>query len=198
MRFLLLAMLCLFGAPAHAVFLQPGQYQVYGDFGDFGITGTLYASVGFAEVVPGTYNPDTGPYYGYQMTVRANSDAIVQSCFFSQTQSMCGRFLHNSPNFFLSDFNGDGMELLTISGGVSTTNMTTPELFIEVSLPPGFVLASSIPEPSTWLMMLIGFAGLMIVRNDRQPLRRVRRLLQRLQQKPHIAPKRTGTTHQVV
>lgn len=189
-RLLLIAVLCLAAAPVEAstFIVQDGQYEVYGDFGNFGITGSISFGYTGGSVNPGAYDPDYGPYYGYQVTVRANNDGIVQDCSFSQTQSMCGRFLHNHPQFFLSDFDGDGMSLLTISTAVLTTNMTLSPLFIEVDLPPGFILAAGVPEPSTWIMLLIGFALLSMVKgNDRQPLRRVWRLLERLKHVPDVA-----------
>ena len=188
-RLLLLAVLCLAAAPveANTFIVQDGQYEVYGDFGSFGISGTISEITEYVAPNPGIYDPDNGPYYGYQLSVRANTDGVVQDCFFSQTMSMCGRNLRNQPHFFLSDFNGDGMELLTISSAIFATNMPNPELRIEVSLPAGFTIAA-VPETSTWLMMLIGFALLSMVKRDyRQPLRRVRGLVERFKHVPNVA-----------
>jgi len=188
MRFLLLAVLCLFAIPAKAeVFhVQNGQYVVFGDFGEWGIRGSIGYTFG-VHLNPGIYDPNNGPFFGYDVTVRVN-DGIVQECFFSQTMSMCGRNVALPMAFNVSDFEGDGTGFLNVSGVVRATNMTVSEFDMYVSLPAGYTIAA-VPEPSTWIMMLIGFLGiaLMVKLNKRQPLRRVGRLPERLQHDPRIA-----------
>ena len=146
MRFLLLAALCMFGSPVKAeIFhVQDGLYEVYGNFGGGIInTGSVsYMTTGFATINPGTYDPDNGPFFGYQITVRAN-DGIVQACSFSQTMSMCERALHNQPFFNLLDIDGDGIASLFISSSVLTTNMTMPPLISLFASPMASLLPPS-------------------------------------------------------
>src|ERR1700722_12959307 len=147
--------------------VTPGQYYVVGDFpviGSFGfITGSLsYSIVGGGTPLPGLpYDPLFGPFYGYFISLQAN-DGQVQGCAFSQADSMCGRGLRNLPIFDVTDIDLDGRGILNIFGGASVTNETPIELAIFVSLPNGFTIESmsAVPEPSTWAMLLIGFAGI--------------------------------------
>jgi hypothetical protein len=145
-------------ASAAAYVLQPGAYQVLGDFGPSGhITGSV--SFNFSATVnPGNYDPLNGPFYGYFASVTANSGS-AQGCSFSQIGSMCGRSLRPPLPLDVFDFDGDGMGSLFVSGSVSVTNMTVSTFDIIVILPAGFTIAAPVPEPSTWAMLLIGFAG---------------------------------------
>ena len=61
-------------------------------------------------------------------------------------------------------------------GWVDVTNYTAP------------AYVGAVPEPSTWAMMLLGFAALGIVRFYRQPLRRIGRLENVLQHSPRVQP----------
>jgi hypothetical protein len=196
-RFLLLAVLCLFGslpAKADIFHLTGGIYDVTGDFANLG-NSTLgtQGSFGFtfdATLEPGTYDPISGPFASYDVTVRVNG-GIAQACASNQIGSMCGRNLHNNPIFYVDDFDGDGIGLMNVLTSGFGTNITISNIGVEVSLPQGFTVAphvAAVPETSTWIMMLIGFALLLVVKRDnRQPLRRVWRLGYRLQHIPYIA-----------
>lgn len=181
-RILLLAALCLFTAPVKADFYHVpvnSNWVVTGDFvtlGDpvLGIQGTFSFSFQ-ATIDPGTYDWINGPFYGYSATVRVN-EGIAQSCSSSQIGSMCGRNLHNDPRFSINDIDGDGIAFMNVSGGAFSTNVTISNFDVAISLPAGFTISpyiAAVPEPSTWIMMLIGFLGmaLMVKRDERQPLR---------------------------
>jgi hypothetical protein len=145
---------------ANALQVESGSYYVTGDFGQYGaITGTLSFNYAPGGPLPGLqYDPFTGPFYGYLVTVTA-SEATVQGCSFSQSESRCGRALRNQPSFVINDLDGDGVGFLTVSGGVQLFNESPGELDIFISLPTGFTV-TAVPEPSTWSMLLTGFAAL--------------------------------------
>ena len=164
MRSLLLLLLCLFTTPSSAsVFhLQGGSYQVTGDFGAHGIVGSVSASFSWTPVPGLPYDPFTGPFFGFFITVRVN-DGQFQSCSFSQAESRCTRTLLNLP-FDVFDFDGDGDGTMNISPVLQLTNVTISDFDIAITLPDGFAIVSpqvaAVPEPSTWAMLLIGFAGI--------------------------------------
>jgi hypothetical protein len=203
-RILLLAALCLFATPVKAAMFQVenGSYDVTGDFSAYppwGMQG--YFGYTFnASVNPGTYDAYNGPFYGYGVSVTVNS-TMADGCSYSQVMSMCGRGLHNPGTggaFYVNDPDGDGVAWLNVSAYAFVQNMTIEYFDVWVNLPDGFTLAphvAAVPEPSTWIMMLIGFAGLVVVSNKGQPLRRVWRLVQRLQYGPDITPQRTISAH---
>ena len=186
-RLLLIAALCLAAAPAEAdVFhVQDGQYIVLGDFSNYvgsDINGHIIEYNISATPFSGiAYDPINGPYFSYQGSAHVNFIAEMQSCFSSQAMSMCGRNLRNQPAFDVSDTDGDGVGYLDISSDALSFNMAITGRDIVISLPDGFTLQqiAAVPEPSTWAMMLLGFAGigfLMVKRNMREPLLRVRRV----------------------
>jgi hypothetical protein len=180
-RILLLAALCLFAAaPAKAEIFHvtPGQYVVIGDFSSFAagdVPGVV--SVSFVENIDAPvwqYNIaahiNTAPFYG-----------VAAACGSSAFDAHCGRALLGfSPTFFLSDFDGDNIGQLLVNLSILSSGIHLTNVDISISLPAGFAVAA-VPEPSTWAMMLLGFAGLgfmtwrktlMVKRNVDGPLRR--------------------------
>ena len=97
MRFLLLAALCLFTAPAQASTFNVasgGQYEVVGDFDTLGINNGINTYIyGIADLTlrldvnPGIYDPINGPFYGYNVNIHVN-EATLSGCSNSQAQSM--------------------------------------------------------------------------------------------------------------
>lgn len=160
-RFLTLAVLCLFGTPAAAdtFRVSDGVFEIIGDYAAAGgfINGNLFVTFS-SSVNPGSYDPLNGPFFGYQVTVRADN-AQFQACSFSQVQSMCGRELQNFGTFNTADFDNQGFTFLYIYSSIETTNMTVSDMDIEIGLPAGFTIAP-VPETSTWLMMIIGFIAI--------------------------------------
>jgi hypothetical protein len=162
MRFLFLFLLFLFSAPspssASIFHLAPGQYEVLGDFGpDFAVTGTISSFSFSATVNPGTYDPFSGPFFGYLATASVNS-AHVSECSFSQAMSFCGRAIQNQPTFVVTDLDHDGLGDMLVLFSFSVTNMTISNPDIGITLPEGFTV-TAVPEFSTWAMMVLGFAG---------------------------------------
>jgi hypothetical protein len=171
-RILLLAALCLFSLPAKAAFFQVenGLYEVSGVFDQSGLGGfaTGRISYGINDGLNGltpisgiVYDQYNGPFYGWHINVRVNQ-GHAEECFSSQAGSMCMRYVQNNPTFYLSDFENDGTALMSVSGGISLLNMKPVDFHMFVSLPDGFTI-TAIPEPSTWAMMLLGFAGISFV-----------------------------------
>jgi hypothetical protein len=159
-RLLRFISLLLASPPASAAIyqVQTGSYEVIGDFGPLGFAQGIVSFDFEATVNPGIYDPLKGPFFGYLVTVTASGFGQAQGCSFSQLDSRCGRTLQNHPTFSLTD--GDGRANLMISGVANLTNMSVSKFDIFVSLPDGFTIAAPVPEPSTWAMLLIGFAGI--------------------------------------
>lgn len=70
----------------------------------------------------------------------------------------------NLPVFVTAHAGGETFYALA-SGGFYSAQIPASDFNIEVDVSPGFAIsevgmASAVPEPSTWAMMLIGFAGL--------------------------------------
>jgi PEP-CTERM motif len=126
--------------------------------------GVSYTFTGGAYDGLGTPDPVTGPFYTWEVTVLESGGGEQQACFANQMGSMCGRDIRNiapGPAFLT---NGEGSYLVSSS---SFSYNTTPIVIdIDVTIPDEFTvfidgaLASSVPEPSTWAMLLIGFAGI--------------------------------------
>ena len=94
---------------------------------------------------------------------------------------MRSQFAKPNSAFDVSDADDDGVGYLDISSDALSFNMAITGCDIVISLPDGFTLQqiAAVPEPSTWAMLLLGFAGigfLMVKRNMREPLLRVRRV----------------------
>jgi hypothetical protein len=159
--------LVLFEPARAAVFeVEPGLYVASGNFGPTGIIPGVvsYEIVGGGGLIPGqSADPNTGPFYGYGITVAANT-GFAEGCFSNQNGSMCGRNVHNQPDF--SVFNNGGF--INVSDDIFTFGPIVPlDVEIFIGLPDGFTL-SAVPEPSTWAMLLIGFAGIGFVSYRRQ------------------------------
>jgi hypothetical protein len=115
-----------------------------------------------------TPDPIFGPYYGYLITVQAVQEGFVavqqQACSFSQSGSFCGRILNNR-NFPILLTNG--VASFGVGGFALPEGEISPiVLDISVFIPFGFEvlingnIVTPVPEPSTWAMLLIGFAGI--------------------------------------
>jgi hypothetical protein len=178
MRFLLLAVLCLFAVPAKAaIYAVPyGYATVYGDFASHG--GFIQASF--------SYQITGGQFYNYytvsdpsnlpgQVVINVDVNQQGQLKIFSCNafDAHCGRGDRYQPYFGIYGPEDEGF--ISINSSVSVIGATPVELSFFVNLPDGFSLTApqiaAVPETSTWIMMLLGFAGIgfsMVKR--RQPL----------------------------
>ena len=104
MRFLLLAALCLFAAPAQAeTFLVPnnGIVAVYGDFADYG--GYVSASFSYTET-GGSFSQysaffDAATYEEVDIRITVNNFGSIISYDCNQLEAHCGRGDKSTPNF---------------------------------------------------------------------------------------------------
>jgi hypothetical protein len=185
-RILLLAALCMFAAPVKAAMFQVenGSYDVSGDFSAYPWWGpTAYFGYSFSATVnPGVYDPRNGPYFGYNISVTVNS-SHAEGCSYSQEMSMCGRTLHypgTGGKFDLYDPDGDDVAWLNVTKSFYGQNMTLTSFDVWVNLPDGFTLAphvAAVPETATWIMMLIGFILLSVIKRHMNiPLLRIGRV----------------------
>jgi len=179
MRIRFLVTLLIFGlfvtdATATVFYQGPGGYfQIYGPFSD----PTGYISVGVGgSFTGGLYDGPLPPppsndainSYGYQVVMRANSEVIFSSCFSSFSAgagSSCGKTLPPVQTNTIAIYADE--PYLNIGGGATFVfGPITPIIgTVFVTLPDGFSLGAPgivtpVPEPSTWAMLLIGFAGI--------------------------------------
>jgi hypothetical protein len=180
MRFLLLAVLCLFTTPVKAaIYSIPdnGSVAVYGDFASAG--GSILASFSYTETggsfshFYAYYDPATLEEINIRINVNTLGSAVTYAC--NQTEARCGRSNKVTPYFAIYGPVDEGF-MSIYSSAWTTGGAVAPELELFVNLPEGFSLTApvaAVPETSTWIMMLLGFAGiglLMVKRDNRQPL----------------------------
>jgi hypothetical protein len=81
----------------------------------------------------------------------------------------CGR--NNRSNPFFGIYGPEDEGVIYISSAVSVIGATPVDLHLFVNLPTGFSLTApvvaAVPEPSTWAMMLLGFAGISLLSYSR-------------------------------
>ena len=162
-RVLLLAALCLFSVPVKADLVpNNGTVAVYGDFTQtYG--GSITASFGYTATggsfsKPYDYSDPLAVNEQIVINIWMNNTGHILSINCSQLDAHCGRNDRNNPFFSVGGY--DGVGFINVSSSVWTTGgATAPELSLYVNLPTGFSLvAPAVPEPSTWIMMLAGFA----------------------------------------
>ena len=170
MRFLLLAALCLFTTPVKAAtYAVPNNASlaVYGDF-------TIYGGV-----IPASFSYQYDPvvfYNYYNVTNPSNlpgsvvinikmNQAQVLEIYCNAFDAHCGRNNRYSTTFGISEVMED-MGVINISSYVNVIGAEPIDLHLFVNLPAGFSLTApvaAVPEPSTWAMLLLGFAGIGLV-----------------------------------
>ncbi|AUC97085.1 hypothetical protein CWS35_24690 [Bradyrhizobium sp. SK17] len=139
--------------------LVVGDFSAYpnGFLASYSWTGGPY----FTQNVP--VDPFNGPFSSISLSFYFNgSTTLIYEC--DQFEAHCGRndmvqtYFYINPEF--PNISGGG------GGGGDGPNVAYAPLQIFIELPSGFSLidpnavASAVPEPSTWAMMLLGFAGL--------------------------------------
>ena len=170
-RILLLAALCLFTTPVKAAtYAVPnnGGVYVYGDFAAWG--GSIGAS--FSYQISGgqfynTYtatNPSNLPGWT-EVRIDVNQTGQVWLFGCNALDAHCGQGNRVNTGFGIYDFDGNGEGFISISTLINTIGATPIEVSLTVSLQPGFTIefaprVAAVPEPATWAMMLLGFAGI--------------------------------------
>jgi len=169
MRFLLLAVLCLFAVPAKAAtYAVPnnGILYVYGDFASHG--GSIGATFGYQTIggsfshYYGAFDPTTLEQITVRIDINQTGSVFTNSC--NQVEAHCGRVDRVNTSFGI--WGPEDAGVIGINTSVTATGgATAPEVLIYVSLWDGFTLETApriaaVPEPSTWAMMLLGFAGI--------------------------------------
>ena len=189
-RFLLIAVLCLISLPANAALYSVpdnGTVAVYGDFASAGggvpghSDGAIYASFTY-QIIGGGFL-QSYPYYDAstmeEITVSAhfNGTAGFTSYACNELEAHCGLANTGGNNQF-AIFGIDGVGELEIDSFVSVTGgAIAPTLELFIDLPDGFSLtAPAVPEVSTWLMLLLGFAGIGLLSHRRLVVERLHRL----------------------
>lgn len=176
-RFLLIAALCLFSLPAKATVLLPqnGTVTIEGEI-DAPLVLTFYGEVfGGHPVITDT----PGSFWAF--TSGATVSSGLSSYDIYQVGGLCGPVMQGCVVFERSIRSGvvvvsDEARTLTISSHgrqYSSATATETDLGYQIylDLPEGLTIAAPVPEPSTWAMLLLGFAGIgfMAYRRRSQP-----------------------------
>jgi hypothetical protein len=156
--------LCLLVGPARAAIFEipNGGALIYGDFAHAPAYGVPVAISYQATYFLSPYNPsDPSSFSEVSILISGPGGIRIQAYDCNQFDAHCGR--SNINQNITSVFGSDGVGLLSVYGGI-TGGGPGASLKLFASLPTGFsldppIVASAVPEPSTWAMLLIGFAG---------------------------------------
>ena len=161
----ILFVLLLLATPVQASVYSIPSYgaMVYGDFASHG--GFIQASFSY-EITGGQFDH----YYNVSdpsnlpgqvvINVDVNQQGRLKIFSCNAFDAHCGRGNQYQPYFGIYGPEDEGF--ISINRSVSVIGATPVELSFSVWLPDGFSLtapAAAVPEPSTWGMMLLGFAG---------------------------------------
>lgn len=177
----ILGLLCAlsFASPVKAEIFQidsslfGSRLAVIGDFAELrSITGHLNVGFTVGELPPPPSRLG-GPFSGWSVNVfviDGGLGAHVGACKtnISGGGRPCDFYIHNQPELFISA-NDPFIEIR--AGGYSFGPARVfRDLSVSVTLPDNFYIRG-VPEPSTWAMMLLGFAGigLMAYRRKSKP-----------------------------
>jgi hypothetical protein len=204
-RFLLIAALCLFGslpAKADTITIHANQswsgyidgpydtstqrFYDYRTGGDFGV---IYLGPYITEnhlSAPPPFDFSTGQVSGYRFELTATGGGY--SIPYRQTYGACNvggtcggtPTYSNSSQILSEEFNYFSVFLGIMPFGGYTFNRE--DITVSVNLPEGFHVrgVAAVPEPSTWLMMLLGFAalgGLLQLKNAKRAVEIDRKVL---------------------
>lgn len=167
MKKILFALLLL-TTPAHAALVpNNGGVIVYGDFehSSFGGYIQAYFSYSFTGGVFDHYYNVTDPLnlpgqivIGVDINGRRQLTSIGCNAF----DAHCGRNNVYNPTVTIFGMGDEGF--ISISSFVNVIGATPVELSLFINLPTGFSFTApqiaAVPEVSTWIMMLLGFAGI--------------------------------------
>jgi hypothetical protein len=134
---------------------------VYGDFADFPEgPPDAKVSMAFTGGDVGPYSENPMPFRFYSIEVDVNF-ATLFACDANLEDAMCSRprGIQLSGTTSFSNSVTDKVGGLDISSFVENFGATPINVYLTIDLPEGFYI-TAVPEPSTWAMMLIGFAGI--------------------------------------
>jgi hypothetical protein len=138
---LIAAMLSLLGSAHATVFQLPGDVTVYGNFSQY------------ESFVPFDFSVEVFGNGNWSVDVTVNG--IEQSgC------SIAGPHEGGGCTGTLLGGNQSALFLPSHNINVSESWFGDVSIAVFVDLPPGFTLTAPVPEPSTWAMMILGFAGI--------------------------------------
>jgi PEP-CTERM motif len=176
MRFFILLLIGFFVAPAYAVEIPlNGTVQIEGPFQpDESFSASIYLSVS-AQISSANYDP-TNPV-NTSTSYAVYTDIGGPTVEFGSRTGALGDLEAIGGMFASCTSCSQSAELIWFSSIydpiVYTYTITTSTQFLffgpgpisaiatlDLELPDGFSVASPIPEPSTWAMLLIGFAGI--------------------------------------
>jgi hypothetical protein len=133
---------------------------IYGDF-TTGYDGNTIPAF-FSYQTSGGYLPPydpSNPSTFAEIIIFVNSPAAhITASQCNEFDAHCGRTDTYQP--YTDIFGSNGIGTLYYAAGVEVMGgATAPSLSVFISLPDGFSLTAPVPEPSTWAMLLLGFAG---------------------------------------
>lgn len=178
----LIAMLAfvLFAVPAQATTFHSdsfsGEFKVVGPFDDYPYSYVpVQVSYGFSLPIGPPADPFDGPfsYYRFQLVVsHVSGQTYYQACDYNIIAGGCGRYFPPrqglDPGVTSVENTIKFLVLLQMDG----PDLGQPTFSVDFVLPDAFSIAP-VPEPSTWAMLLIGFAGIAFLayhRRDKHPL----------------------------
>jgi PEP-CTERM motif len=116
-----------------------------------GVSSILYTSSAVTAAPTNTFSPDVSVVAGQEYVIFLSTEGLSTTPFF-ETGSPRGTSTSGLIGFAFNDaFFGTGYGNSTWTIGLTGDNIVTSATFSSTS---------TIPEPSTWAMMLLGFAGL--------------------------------------
>ena len=173
MRFLLIAALCLFGSlPAKALVLTNGESVTVGGLLPNSFDNRMYASIN-VEVDGNVHSYNLlefqALWQAYAYVSSTGGSAVLQACD-SNIPGPGACYGRKSADYFFLDADGP---VISVSTGFFSSLYSSDPLQHPSSLPfgaritvdletssPNLFFMAPVPEPSTWLMMLLGFAAL--------------------------------------
>ncbi|WP_082649945.1 PEP-CTERM sorting domain-containing protein [Bradyrhizobium lablabi] len=178
--FIALALTWTSQAKAH-IYALPSQYNQFEILGVADTTTSFTFSAFYSADI--TLTSEHSPYpYENPLSSGYNIFAFVgngrmDGCGSNASDAHCGRGLMYGPSADVYGFNTGIPPIFVYGGGVETRgpDVSVNSFSIFVDLPDTYSLrfpqaVSAVPEPSTWAMLLIGFAGLGVAAYRRSQL----------------------------
>jgi hypothetical protein len=167
---------CLFAYPANAAYYNlplNGVVTVLGDLND------KFIEVDITFIATASLPPP--PADGFNVSAFTASTSVNGVGFSSTATNQIGGGCHYPSCFGHSIFlSGSGPDpaswfnklYISTSFSIFGPGIENPHIELGVNLPDGYWIAAPVPEPSTWAMLLIGFAGLGFAGSAKQLLTR--------------------------
>jgi len=140
--------------------VHQGMNVVYGNFGPDG--SVIFGAVSLQ--LTGGYLPiydyeNSASFASYEAFVSGPGTLVSQNgC--NLFEAHCGRANQDRNSVPIFGLNNEGAFFVNWGVTLIGTGATPPTISVFLDLPDGFTLVAPIPEPSTWAMLLIGFAGI--------------------------------------